>query len=701
MDLSTLNKIQHLATTTTDGPVVVVAGAGSGKTRVLTHRVAYLISLGVPPSNILAITFTNKAASEMKERVEQLVGRTGAWISTFHSMCVKILRRHSTLLGIDSTFNIIDDTDQQSIVRKILKDHNIDVSTSPKALVSMLMNIKQGVEYDLPYQAQEALETVYSEYDRYLRVNHLLDFEDLLYKTVELFEAHPLVIKQYQEQFQYILVDEYQDTNDVQNKLVLLLGARHQNVFLVGDEDQSIYKFRGANFNHLRDFEDRFPNTKVIKLEQNYRSTQTILDAANQVIQQNKSKHPKKLWTDRGPGSLITYYRAVTDGDETLFVASEIERLVMEGTPIDEIAVLYRANALSRRLEESLRHVNIPYVVYGGVGFFKRKEIKDVLAYLRLLVLPQDDWSFLRVINEPKRGLGDSSIQRIQQTASSMRLSLSEVAEQALELFPTRIANSLYSFHETMETIREQLEDVSLMQLVDIVIEQTGYLAMLEASGDDGEFRYENILELKTTFSEYASDELSNKELLLLILEDLALFTDQEQPSNEVVKLMTMHNAKGLEFQVVFLYAVEEGIFPSYRSSESEEDIEEERRLMYVGVTRAKDRLYITNSTIRNQYGQTNMNPASRFIEEMDEALFEKKGKANFTQPTFIQPVKKTVSTPSTSLFTLGEKVVHQAFGNGRVVGLDGAFITVAFGVNYGIKKLVADHPSLKKQEDV
>lgn len=701
MDLSTLNKIQHLATTTTDGPVVVVAGAGSGKTRVLTHRVAYLISLGVPASNILAITFTNKAASEMKERVEQLIGTTGAWISTFHSMCVKILRRHSTLLGIDSTFNIIDDTDQQSIVRKILKDNNIDVSTSPKALVSMLMNMKQGVEYDLPYQAQEALETVYSEYERYLRVNHLLDFDDLLYKTLELFEAHPIVLNQYQEQFQYILVDEYQDTNDVQNKLVLLLGAKHQNVFLVGDEDQSIYKFRGANFNHLRDFEDRFPNTKVIKLEQNYRSTQTILDAANQVIQQNKSKHPKKLWTDRGAGSLITYYRAVTDGDETLFVASEIERLIMEGTPIDEIAVLYRANALSRRLEESLRHVNIPYVVYGGVGFFKRKEIKDVLAYLRLLVLPQDDWSFLRIINEPKRGLGDSSIQRIQQTASSMRLSLSDVAEQALELFPTRIANSLYSFHETMESIREQLEDVSLMQLVDIVIEQTGYLAMLEASGDDGEFRYDNILELKTTFSEYASDELSNKELLLLILEDLALFTDQEQPSNEVVKLMTMHNAKGLEFSVVFLYAVEEGIFPSYRSSESEEDIEEERRLMYVGVTRAKDKLYITNSTIRNQYGQTNMNPASRFIEEMDESLFDKKGKANFTQPSFTQPAKKTVSTPSTSLFILGDKVVHQAFGKGRVVGLDGAFITVAFGVSYGIKKLVADHPSLKKQEDV
>ncbi len=701
MDLSTLNKIQHLATTTTDGPVVVVAGAGSGKTRVLTHRVAYLISLGVPPSNILAITFTNKAASEMKERVEHLVGKTGAWISTFHSMCVKILRRHSTLLGIDSTFNIIDDTDQQSIVRKILKENNIDVSTSPKALVSMLMNMKQGVEYDLPYQAQEALETVFSEYERYLRVNHLLDFEDLLYKTLELFEAHPLVLKQYQEQFQYILVDEYQDTNDVQNKLVLLLGAKHQNVFLVGDEDQSIYKFRGANFNHLRDFEDRFPNTKVIKLEQNYRSTQTILDAANQVIQQNKSKHPKKLWTDRGPGALITYYRAVTDGDETLFVASEIERLIMEGTPIQDIAVLYRANALSRRLEESLRHVNIPYVVYGGVGFFKRKEIKDVLSYLRLLVLPQDDWSFLRVINEPKRGLGDSSIQRIQQTASLMRLSLSEVAEQALELFPTRIANSLYSFYEIMESIREQLEDVSLMQLVDIVIEQTGYLAMLENSGDDGEFRYENILELKTTFSEYASDELSNKELLLLILEDLALFTDQEQPSNDVVKLMSMHNAKGLEFSVVFLYGVEEGIFPSYRSIDSEEDIEEERRLMYVGVTRAKDRLYITNSTIRNQYGQTNMNPASRFIEEMDEALFEKKGKANFTQPSFTQPVKKTTSTPSLSLFTLGDKVVHQAFGKGRVVGLDGAFITVAFGVSYGIKKLVADHPSLQKQEDV
>jgi DNA helicase-2/ATP-dependent DNA helicase PcrA len=699
MDLSKLNETQRLATTTIDGPVVVVAGAGSGKTNVLTHRVAYLVSLGIPSHNILAITFTNKAAGEMKERVMALIGESNAWISTFHSMCVRILRRHCSLIGIDPTFNIIDDTDQQSIVRRIIKEQSIDVSVSNKVIVSMIMKMKQGHVYDLPFHEQEALETMYSQYEQYTRLQHLLDFDDLLSKTVLLFQQHPLVLKQYQEQFQYILVDEYQDTNDVQNQLVLMLGGVHKNIFLVGDEDQSIYRFRGANFNHLREFEERFPITKVITLEQNYRSTQMILNAANEIIKRNHSKHPKRLWTDRKDGDKIVYFRAITDGDETLFVASEIERLIMQGMSRDDIAVLYRANALSRRLEESLRHCNIPYVVYGGVGFFKRKEIKDMLAYLKLLIHPTDDWSLLRIINEPKRGIGPSTLEKMQVLASTQGASLFEVCEQATDLFSGKTASALDSFASFIRELQEMIEDVSLPELLDLVLEKSGYLSMLELSGDDGEMRYDNIQELKSSLSEYFVSDISNAELLALILEDLALYTDQEQPSDDVVKLMTMHNAKGLEFKVVFLIALEEGIFPSYRS-ETDEDLEEERRLMYVAVTRAKDLLYLTNSSVRTQYGQPQMNPASRFLDEIDESYLERRGKTNYIQAS-TQIEKTPIKIDSNATYKLGDKVAHQVFGDGRVVGKDGQYVTVAFQVQHGIKKLIAGHPALTKKEDV
>jgi DNA helicase-2/ATP-dependent DNA helicase PcrA len=697
MDLSKLNEIQQRATTTIDGPVVVVAGAGSGKTNVLTHRVAYLIANGIAAHHILAITFTNKAAAEMKDRVEALIGPTPAWISTFHSMCVKILRRHCTLLGIDSTFNIIDDGDQQSIVRKIIKEYSIDVAISNKAIVAMVMKMKQGATYELPFNAQEALETIYSHYIAYCRHNHLLDFDDLLSKTLALFETQPLVLKQYQERFQFILVDEYQDTNDVQNQLVMHLGAVHQNIFLVGDEDQSIYRFRGANFHHIRDFEHQYPNTVIITLEQNYRSTQNILNAANGVIQHNHTKHPKRLWSARGDGDPIVYYRAITDGDETLFVASEIERLLMQGVLRDEIAVLYRANALSRRLEESLRQVNIPYVVYGGVGFFRRKEIKDVFAYLKLLIHPHDDWSLLRIINEPKRGIGPSTIEKMQQMASMQQQSLFEVCEQAEDHFNGKTATSLMGFAHVVHELQAALEDVTLVELLDLVLDQTGYGTMLHLSGDDGEFRLDNIMELKSSLSEYAYEGMSNNEVLALILEDLALYTDQEQASDDVVKLMTMHNAKGLEFKVVFLVALEEGIFPSHRS-ESEEDIEEERRLMYVALTRAKDQLYLSNASVRTQYGQNQMNPASRFLEEIDEALLERRGKTNYIQAnTQVERVAPVIDP--NAVYQLGDKVVHQVFGDGRVVGVDGAFVTVAFTVEHGIKKLIAGHPTLTKKE--
>jgi DNA helicase-2/ATP-dependent DNA helicase PcrA len=405
------------------------------------------------------------------------------------------------------------------------------------------------------------------------------------------------------------------------------------------------------------------------------------------------------LWTARGEGDQIVYFRAVTDGDETLFVASEIERLLMQGMARDDIAVLYRANALSRRLEESLRHMNIPYVVYGGVGFFRRKEIKDMFAYLKLLIHPQDDWSLLRIINEPKRGIGPSTLDKMQVVASSQGIGLLEVCLQADTWFSGKTARSLNEFAVMIQQLQESLEDVDLVTLLDLVLDQTGYLTMLQSSGDDGEFRYDNILELKTSLSEYSYEGYSNREVLALILEDLALYTDQEQPSDDVVKLMTMHNAKGLEFRVVFLVALEEGIFPSYRS-ESDDDIEEERRLMYVAITRAKDKLYLTNSSVRTQYGQSQMNPASRFIEEMDESLFDRRGKTNFIQASthMERPMTKINNN---AVYPLGSKVKHNVFGDGRVVGIDGQFVTVAFQVEYGIKKLIAGHPALSKKEDV
>lgn len=697
MDLTTLNKQQFEATTMTEGPIIIVAGAGSGKTRVLTYRISYLIEQGIPTDNILAITFTNKAAKEMQERVFDLTGRKDIWISTFHSMCVKILKRHANLLGYDKGFNIIDDGDQVSIVKKIIKDQNLDMALTPKNIVSLVNKMKNGVVYDLPHRVQEPLDIIYKTYHKYLVDNNLMDFEDLLIKTVELFQTHPETLKMYQEKFQYISVDEYQDTNDIQNKLIMMLGAKHKNIFLVGDEDQSIYKFRGANYKNLRNFEERF-DAKIIKLEQNYRSSKNILDAANGVIKNNSTKHKKNLWTDRGPGEKITYFRAITDGDESLYISNEVNSLVMRGVKPSEIAILYRSNFMSRKIEEGMRFLNIPYIIYGGVGYFKRREVKDLIAYLKLIVNQRDNWSLARIINEPKRKIGNVTVEKMLQVAGEKGEFLFTICENANDYFSKGLATKLTSFAKIITDLRDSIENFELIDFIDEIMKKTGYESALMLEGDEGLFRLDNINEFKSIILNYSLEGLTNIQKLEVILDDLSLQIDNDTDEKDCVKMMTMHNAKGLEFDHVFIYGMEENLFPSSRSMDANEDIEEERRLCYVAITRARKKLYLTNACARVVYGQSNANPPSRFIAEIPEELIDFKGnRSDRTKPHFKIDRKQVNMELNDDSYRLGDKVKHKVFGEGLVVALDADNIQIAFKAPYGIKKLIKGHPTIEK----
>ncbi|XMB86309.1 3'-5' exonuclease [Mycoplasmatota bacterium WC44] len=695
--LKGLNNKQKEATMLTEGPIIVIAGAGSGKTRVLTHRIAYLVSQGVPIDNILAITFTNKAAKEMKERVEELVGNYNMWISTFHSMCVKILRKHVYLLGYGLNFNILDDDDSVSVIRRIIKDNKIDIELKPRKILNIISNIKNDKPpTGLPFSIQESIDYIYKKYTQYGKEQNVLDFDDLLVKTVELFKSFPEVLKIYQEQFQYILVDEYQDTNDIQNKLIIMLSAIHQNIFLVGDEDQSIYKFRGANYKNLTNFEKYFEETKVILLEQNYRSTQTILSAANDVIENNSTKHKKKLWTDNDDGEKITYFRAITDGDEALYIASEINALIKKGESPEDVTVLYRSNFMSRTIEEGLRILNVPYIVYGGVGYFKRKEVKDVISYLKLIVNNDDNWSFMRVINEPKRGIGPKTVDKILNFANDNGTSMFEICKNADKYFSKTLATKFIDFAETINGLREELDDIDLTDFIDLVTVKTGYKKSLEAQGEEGILRLDNVSELKSVLKGWYLEDYSNLEKLQIILEDISLHTDNDNKVEESVKLMTMHNAKGLEFDYVFIYGVEEGLFPSSRSMDSLEDIEEERRLAYVAITRAKKKVYITNSSARRVYGQALTNPQSRFIDEISDNLIEFKGnRSNSSAPIFKLETKS--NEKANSIYKVGDKLKHTTFGVGVVVMIESENVSVAFSAPYGIKKLLSNHHTLTK----
>ena len=638
----TLNEPQRDAVLHTDGPLLILAGAGSGKTRVLTHRIAYLIEeLGVNPWNILAITFTNKAAGEMRQRVDNLVGfgSESIWVSTFHSMCVRILRRFIDRLGYDSRFTIYDTDDQKTLMKAVCKKVDIDTKQfKERMLLSVISSAKNEMilpeEFELNAGgdfAQLKIAKVYREYEAQLKANNALDFDDLLVKTVQLLQTQPDVRENYQERFRYIMVDEYQDTNTVQFKLVSLLAGKYRNLCVVGDDDQSIYKFRGANIRNILDFEKEYPDAKVIKLEQNYRSTGNILNAANGVISNNKGRKDKTLWTANGEGEKISLRQFDTAYDEAEFIAEDIKKEVRDGASYNDNAVLYRTNAQSRLLEEKFIAMNIPYKIVGGINFYARREIKDILAYLKTVDNGQDDLSVRRIINVPKRGIGLTTINRIQEAADERGISFYE-ALLAPEMIPGvgRSASKLDSFAALIEYFKGQAEKESLTDLLNEILDMTGYTQNLEADDEiDAESRLQNIEELLNKAAAYEEDceDRDEKATLSGFLEEVALVADIDslEEDQDYVVLMTLHSAKGLEFPHVYLAGMEDGLFPSYMTimGDDPEELEEERRLCYVGITRAEQKLTLTCARKRMVRGETQYNRISRFVGEIPPELLD------------------------------------------------------------------------------
>ena len=638
----TLNEPQREAVLHADGPLLILAGAGSGKTRVLTHRIAYLIEeLGVNPWNILAITFTNKAAGEMRQRVDNLVGfgSESIWVSTFHSMCVRILRRFIDRLGYDSRFTIYDADDQKTLMKAVCKKVDIDTKQfKERMLLSVISSAKNEMilpeEFELNAGgdfAQLKIAKVYREYEAQLKANNALDFDDLLVKTVQLLQTQPDVRENYQERFRYIMVDEYQDTNTVQFKLVSLLAGKYRNLCVVGDDDQSIYKFRGANIRNILDFEKEYPDAKVIKLEQNYRSTGNILNAANGVIRNNKGRKNKTLWTANGEGEKISLRQFDTAYDEAEFIAEEIKKEVRDGASYNDNAVLYRTNAQSRLLEEKFIAMNIPYKIVGGINFYARREIKDILAYLKTVDNGQDDLSVRRIINVPKRGIGLTTINRIQEASDERGISFYE-ALLAPEMIPGvgRSASKLDSFAALIEYFKGQAEKESLTDLLNEILDMTGYAQNLEADDEiDAESRLQNIEELLNKAAAYEEDceDRDEKATLNGFLEEVALVADIDslEEDQDYVVLMTLHSAKGLEFPHVYLAGMEDGLFPSYMTitGDDPEELEEERRLCYVGITRAEQKLTLTCARKRMVRGETQYNRISRFVSEIPPELLD------------------------------------------------------------------------------
>ncbi|MCD8365081.1 MAG: DNA helicase PcrA [Clostridiales bacterium] len=636
----TLNEQQRAAVFQTEGPVLILAGAGSGKTRVLTHRAAYLIEeKGVNPYNIMAITFTNKAAGEMRERIDDLVGfgSESIWVSTFHSACVRILRRHIDQLGFSNNFTIYDAEDQKSVMKDVCRRLQIDtkmyrekmflgvISSAKDELVSPEeFALQAGSDIKLKRQAK-----VYREYQQVLKSNNALDFDDLIMKCVELLKSNKEVLDYYQERFRYLMVDEYQDTNTAQFHLIRLLAGKYQNLCVVGDDDQSIYKFRGANINNILHFEKYFPDATVIKLEENYRSTQNILDAANAVIKNNRGRKAKALWTRQSGGAKITFRQLDTAYEEAQVIAYSIQSMVRRGDySYGDCAILYRTNAQSRLLEERLISENIPYKIFGGVNFYARREIKDILAYLKTIDNASDDLAVKRIINVPKRGIGATTINRVQEFADQNDLSFYEALKQ-VEDIPTiknAAAAKVRPFVTFIQTLRSKLPYVSLETLAEEMIEDTGYVADLEAEGtDEARARIENIDELISKIVSY--EESEETPTLSGFLEEVALVADIDnlEEGSDYVALMTLHSAKGLEFPNVYLSGLEDGLFPSFMSITSGDpmDLEEERRICYVGITRAKEHLTITGARMRMTRGETQYNKISRFVKEIPETLLE------------------------------------------------------------------------------
>ena len=690
IDTTNLNELQREAVLHKDGPCLVIAGAGSGKTKVLTTRVANLILEGVPSYQILAITFTNKAAKEMKERILNMVPELDSFIGTFHSFGMRIIRENVTLLGMQRNFTILDTEDVTSLIRKILKDKGYDPKeVSPYFVRSKISFIKNEmlsnaeVEKYFVDDLEKIAYDVYLEYTMRLKKNNSVDFDDLLRLPVELFLHHPDVLEMYQNRYRYILIDEYQDTNEVQYKLVKLLASKRKNLFVVGDPDQSIYQFRGANYKNILNFERDYPNTKVISLEDNYRSTKMILDAANSVIRNNKERKEKNLRSHHGEGLKIQYHRSMDEKDEGNYIIKEIRSLLEEGYQKKDIAVFYRTNAQSRALEEQFLKANIPYKVVGSYYFYSRKEIKDLICYLKLILNPSDDISLRRVINTPKRGIGNTSVDRLEQKALSEGTSMFEAISGGKE----------QGFKDLIFELQNDAKSLSLTELVEDVLVKSGMKAELESVDNlESELRLDNLMEFKSITATF--EETTGSVDLGDFLDEISLIADisEHQPNEDVVTLMTLHSAKGLEFPVVFLSGMEEGIFPHQNSLNEAGGIEEERRLCYVGITRAKERLYLTNARSRMLYGHTNRFMPSRFLDEIDEQLIERK---DMGTPQVIN--KEEMYQNSDVEYQVGDVVMHTIYGRGVVVAVDKSIVTIAFGKQYGIRKLMKNHKSLKK----
>lgn len=742
--LDGLNEEQRQAVKQTDGALLIMAGAGSGKTRVLTNRIAYLIKeKEIAPWSILAITFTNKAAKEMKERVKKIIGPVAndIWISTFHSMCVRILRRDIDRMGIKRNFTILDPGDQVSVIKLILKQKNIDSKKfEPKSLLGSISSAKNELKTVKDYAKtakgpyDSTVLDVYEAYQKELRKNHALDFDDLIMTTIQLFKQNPEVLEFYQRKFQYIHVDEYQDTNKAQYMLVKMLAERYKNICVVGDSDQSIYRWRGADITNILSFEGDYPNSKTIMLEQNYRSTKIILQAANVVINNNRNRKPKKLWTDSQGGENIAFFVGDNEHDEAYFIVGKIKELMKQHDyKLSDIAILYRTNAQSRVIEELLVKSNINYNIVGGTKFYDRKEIKDILAYLSLVANPDADISLRRIINVPKRGIGTTTVEKIAQFALSQELSIFQALQEVEQTgLGDRVTKKLVDFSDQMRGWVQLQEYVSVTELVEELLEKTGYRDMLKNDKTiEARTRLENIDEFLSVTQDFESK--SEDKSLVAFLTDLALISaidkldedENEEKESEQVLLMTLHSAKGLEFPVVFLIGMEEGVFPHSRSLFEEEEMEEERRLAYVGITRAEQRLYLSCTKMRTLYGRTTMNPRSRFIAEIPsdivESLNEQKEAPAWSKTSRLMPSdnlggkaaprRKMTSATSPQMTTtggdqftwqVGNKAVHKKWGIGTVVSVKGSTenveLDIAFPQPVGIKRLAAKFAPITKK---
>lgn len=737
--LNGMNPRQKEAVLHTDGPLLLMAGAGSGKTRVLTHRIAYLIEeKEVNPWNILAITFTNKAAKEMKERVNAILvsGGEDVWVSTFHSMCVRILRRDVDFIGYNRNFTIIDSSEQLTLMKRILKELNIDPKKyDPRSILGTISQAKNSLQTPQDFAKmqgsyyEEIAAKCYAAYQKELQYNQCMDFDDLIMNTIRLFEEHPDSLTYYQNKFHYIHVDEYQDTNHAQYTLVNLLAGRFRNLCVVGDADQSIYGWRGADMQNILDFEKDYPDAAVILLEQNYRSTKNILSAANQVIENNSNRKPKNLWTENKEGNKITYYRADNERDETRFIVDRMQEEIRNNhRNYGDFAILYRTNAQSRVMEETLLKANIPYKMVGGHKFYDRKEIKDILAYLNVLANPQDSISFERIVNSPKRGIGPGSIEKLRSFASLHEWPLLEAAQNVdLANIGGKAGQQLGAFGEMIQEVTQMIPYLTVTELTKEVLDRSGYLEDLKIQNTlEAQARIENLEEFLTVTQEFdkqfeqqnEEDADAPEEKLTVFLNDLALVSDIDNLEEDAsqVTLMTLHAAKGLEFPVVFLIGLEEGVFPLSRALMEESELEEERRLAYVGITRAEEALYLTNAFSRTLYGRTQYNRPSRFVEEIDQELLEIEGMRPTPKKTpvfakkaaaysYKQPETAVVSSKSATggeknSWKPGDKVKHKKRGLGTVVRVSGTSKDLELDVAFpsqGVKRLLAAFAPIEK----